>query len=398
VLLAILLQIHSSETYNQTAPTAQSTNREQADIQACKQQLRRILDAVREYQKQYNKLPNWFFDLHPKFIADPKTFFCPVVQRLGDLRSWRNGVRGDVFWDPFLATSYTYEFSAKELPLAPGVETTWQEYKKRQMTLVGDRVPVARCFAHDPERVLNLSIGGRFYTSGRHWEDEFTNIVSHEEMAEQSVFRDLLTGFLKRPRSFPLRSAAASARLLDLTESYNLGLNETVKFKSIGGEDLASLPQGAVNIDGLNILFDIRGRVQLKGKRLRMPFPPRVDGIKVNQQCRRVHFLCGTVYGAATGTEIGRFEVHYANGQSNRIQIIYGKHVQDWWFDPREPQTGDPRMVWQEVNPASQAQDRSIRLYSLEWENPLKNVEIATFDFVSAVTDSAPFLIAITLE
>jgi hypothetical protein len=371
----------------------------EADLQACKEQLYRISGALRQYQKLHAKLPKWFLDLHPDLITDMKAFVCPVVLRHGDLRSLKSGVAEDVFSDPLLANSYSYEFSAKKYQLAPGVRPTYLEYKTRQMALVGDVVPVVRCFAHD--QILNLSIGGEIYPSGRYWEDNYTHIVPHEALSPQNVFRDLLAAFLKKPRTFPPRSSGASARMLDLTESCNFGLNETVSFGSAGGEDFLNLPKGTFKLDGVNPSFDIRGRIQVKGKRLRLPFPARVDGIKVKQQCRRVHFICGTVYNAAAGTEIGRFDVHYADGQSNRIQIIYGRDVQDWLFDPQQPQAKAGQVAWQgatSTTQASQHKGKHIRLYHLQWENPSPEARIASLDFVSALTDAAPFVIAITLE
>jgi hypothetical protein len=397
VLIAVLLQIPSSAAYGETA--AEGTNQAEADVKACKEQLNRILEALQRYKAQHGRMPNWFLDLHPEIIDDPKTFICPVVQRLGDLRTWRAGIRDEVFWDPILPTSYSYEFCAKELQLAPGVQTTWQEYKKRQMALVGNRVPVVRCFAHDP--VLNLPVEGRVYPSGSYWEDEITNVV-HEQLVPNALFQDLLKVFLDTPRSFPPRSADADSRLVDLTEHYNFRLDETWVPKGTGRGDFANLAQGVVKLERLEVAFDIRGRVQLKGRKLPMPFPPRVDGIKVNQQCGRLHFLCGTVRGANTtdGTEIGSFEIHYADGQSKRIQIRYGEPVQDWLFDPTV-QKGDAQVAWTgSIGSlrASQVGGKLLRLYCLTWENPSPEVPIAKLDFVSALADAAPFLIAITLE
>jgi hypothetical protein len=395
VLAAALLRVHPFATCGKAALPAEGTLQAEADLQACKEQLTRILEALEQYQVEHHRLPDWFLDLHPKFIADPKVFVCPAVQRLGDLSSWKAGVGRSVFFDPVLLTSYSYEFCAAKRPLAPGVEPTCQEYKKRQMDMIGDGVPVVRCLAHGP--VLNLSIGGRFYSSGLYWEDEFRHLVPHEELADYTIFRDLLTAYVNKPRSYPPRDQRASAQSLDLAGSYNFGLNET--FNPTGGEgDFANLPQGLVKLQRVNVTFDIRGRIQLRRKGSNIPFPIRVDGIKVDQVCRSIHFLCGTTRSASPGLEIGSFEVRYSDGQSNRIPILYGKPVQDWWFDPKKPQPEDAR-VWEGPSQLSLSQNKQrVRLYDLRWDNPLPDVRIATLDFVSALSDSAPFLIAITLE
>jgi hypothetical protein len=39
-----------------------------------------------------------------------------------------------------------------------------------------------------------------------------------------------------------------------------------------------------------------------------------------------------------------------------------------------------------------------LRLYQTSWENPKPDLEVVSFDFVSAMANSAPFLIAVTVE
>jgi hypothetical protein len=40
----------------------------------------------------------------------------------------------------------------------------------------------------------------------------------------------------------------------------------------------------------------------------------------------------------------------------------------------------------------------TIRFFKYTWENPLPAVAITSLDFVSTIADSAPLLLAITLE
>jgi len=404
VMVVLACLAHGSARGQVAISATAVTNRAEADIQACKGQLNRIFEALQRYQAQHKRLPNWFRDLHPEYIAELKTFICPAVQREADLRSWREGIRTDVFFDPDLPTSYTYEFSVQVLQLVPGVKTTWQEYKQRQRSVVGDHVPIVRCFAHGPEKILNLALDGEVYPSRRYWEDEYSHLASHEDLNPERVFRDRLTAFLQQPRSFPLRNAAASRRLLDLSGHYNLGLNETCRFGSAGEADFGALPQGVVCLEKVGLEFDIRGRIQVQGKRMRLPFPERVGGIQIQQTCRRLHFLGGTAYGAKLDSEIGRFEVRYVDGQFRSIPILYGKDVLDWSWDPQTPPSaqrpGMALIAWQDdgLGTSSSGPTRARRLYHLAWDNPLPEVTIATLDFISALTDSAPFLVAISLE
>jgi hypothetical protein len=45
----------------------------------------------------------------------------------------------------------------------------------------------------------------------------------------------------------------------------------------------------------------------------------------------RVLSSLGNAFGADDGTEIGAYIVHYTEGTDERIPIIYGKDVRDWW-------------------------------------------------------------------
>src|SRR5207244_128896 len=98
-------------------------------------------------------------------------------------------------------------------------------------------------------------------------------------------------------------------------------------------------------------------------------------------------------------TNIASYIVHYADGQTREIPVLYGKDVADWWFDARHPlDPTDAKVAWRGLNEAAKAYGKSLRLYQTRWENPRKDEAVASVSFVSTVTLSAPFLIAITVE
>ncbi len=47
------------------------------------------------------------------------------------------------------------------------------DWKRQQIQLAGQHVPLVRCLLHDP--VLNLSIGGKIYETQMAWELGLTN-------------------------------------------------------------------------------------------------------------------------------------------------------------------------------------------------------------------------------
>jgi hypothetical protein len=74
--------------------------------------------------------------------------------------------------------------------------------------------------------------------------------------------------------------------------------------------------------------------------------------------------------------------------------------VYDWWWNARESQADDPRLVvaWTGHNAAARRAGNSLRLFKSTWVNPLPLVEVTSIDYISAMTKPIPFLIALTVE
>jgi hypothetical protein len=138
--------------------------------EADKQNMLIIYKALKAYEKEHGKLPDWLSDLVPKYIKDTNVLVSPFFRRTGKEELYGNE-------DPRLTTSYIYEFSAKPIPkailsafpnLAEG--TTMREWKTKQVTEFGPVVPILRCFLHNP--VLSVTSDGEFFESGAYWETD----------------------------------------------------------------------------------------------------------------------------------------------------------------------------------------------------------------------------------
>jgi len=204
-----------------------------------------------------------------------------------------------------------------------------------------------------------------------------------------------MTGKEKR---IPQRSRQANKDLVDLTAYYTNALNEDWLGKP--GANLSTLPKGVQVF--AEAAFDVRGLIQLAGARTSeetgSDFPQSVKGIKINYKGRKLHFLHGTTWQAEEGTRIGDYVLYYVNGQTKHIPIIYQRHTKDWWGQESDPLPTDADAAWTGENEASHKLGYNIQLYRYTANNPFPNEKIATIDFVSAMTDSAPFLIALTVE
>ncbi len=203
---------------------------------------------------------------------------------------------------------------------------------------------------------------------------------------------------MDKKTSIPKRSRQANQDLIDLTDYYTTALDEDWLGKP--GAILSLLPRGVQVF--AEAAFDVRGLIQLAGERTSeetgIDFPQAVKGIRINYKGRKLHFLQGTAWRAEEDAKIGEYVLHYANGQTRIIPIIYQRHVKDLWVQKGDPIPTDADIAWTGEDDASHKPSYNIQLYRYTANNPLPNEEIKTIDFVSTMTESAPFLIALTIE
>jgi hypothetical protein len=101
-------------------------------------------------------------------------------------------------------------------------------------------------------------------------------------------------------------------------------------------------------------------------------------------------------------TAVGKYVLHYADGAREELAIVVGRHVRHWWAEANEP---DPyaalpegTVAWTGSNPSAKDAKATLRLYLTSYENPHPEKEVASVEFVSAMTTAAPFLVAMTVE
>ena len=361
------------------------------DQAECKRQLNIIYGAIQQYREQHGgKLPDKLSDLTPKFIYDRDILVCPYVNKRGGLRTWKKQAN-ELATDPH--TSYSYEMPPEPLSHSHwrGLpKKTWRDFKERQAEEVGQVVPIVRCMDHRP--YLNLAIGAQIYESGKYWETNFS--PDEHLLTVANLFRVPAPDHLLTSRDFPPRDPKASPRLLDLTAYYNGVL--TNGWQGFAGNDLASLPTGIQKFDGVE--FDVRGVIQLRGAELPAAFPKRVREIAVGQKCRRIHFLHAVSHVYQTNTVQASYVIGYVDSAVREFNVLYGQHVADWWRERGDTSTlAQATIAWTGQNEASKAYDRQLCLYHTAWENPLKDVEIATIGITEPFSTGS-FVLAITLE
>jgi hypothetical protein len=372
-------------------PTKPGYSTDPTDQEACQGQLNVIYGAIQEYLRRSQRLPRWLSELTPDFIHDPETLICPFVRKTHILKKWREDfVLIPVFGDS--ASSYAYEFCT--VPIQGLQDKTIRDYKQRQMEVMGFGVPIVRCFAHRP--VLNLAFEGTIYESPTDWEDNFVNSAEDHHFFHDVLGLDSSWSQNRMVmKKIAARNPQLDARLLDLSKHYNALLLHLSQIDH-SGKLLATYPEGRQNIGGVE--FDVRGLIHLTGKNFPISFLERVDNIVVNQKCAKIHFLHGAMYGAPEGVTVAIYVVHQGSGHTE-IPIVYGKDVKTRWFDSRQKSELDsPKVAWTSPPNSVGTAGKSLRLYRTTWSNPNPDLEVNSISFVSYLTESAPFLVAITLE
>jgi hypothetical protein len=166
--------------------------------------------------------------------------------------------------------------------------------------------------------------------------------------------------------------------------------------------NLARLPAGHETFDGVR--FNVAGIIQLADgndvTQTNNPYPESVEGIPVNRTCHQLHLLHGTVQGLGDQLVVSSLMLHYADGTTGKLDIVYGQQVYDWWFKGTAdlPLAGNTKVAWVGQNPVAAAGGYRIRVFKSSFENPKPDLQIKTIDYVSALTTSGPFLLALTVE
>ncbi len=165
------------------------------------------------------------------------------------------------------------------------------------------------------------------------------------------------------------------------------------------GNNLAGVPQGPQKLAGT--WFKIGERlIRVRGQRSPEP-PEAVRAIAIGARFDTLHILhstmFGNAFGADDGTEIGTYRVRYADGTDERISIIYGEDVRDWWRSSDLATASRGTLAWAGTNAAAGENDQ-IRLFSSQWKNPHPDKRVLAIDLETKNTACSPFLLALTLE
>ena len=211
----------------------------------------------------------------------------------------------------------------------------------------------------------------------------------------------------------PLRDPNMDPGLIDLTDYYYQSLfQEEAPAADSQHYWRERLPE---TFDpGGELSFDLRGRIVLnsgvytKGELIgetvnsgkNHQYPSQVEGIKIDRQCKAIHFVQGCRWGwEQPGVTVATYKIHYRNGHTENLPVIYGKHVIDHWIHRFTPEvlSGIEKFIWKQSFKLG-AEKGTLALTLQSWTNPHPELTISHLDFVSEEKMAVPFLVGITLE
>ena len=90
----------------------------------------------------------------------------------------------------------------------------------------------------------------------------------------------------------------------------------------------------------------------------------------------------------------GSYTFRYAEIREEEVPILRGSETGNWGASQAEITWPSQVTIWQRANEANQA----VQFHLQSWTNPYLEITIQSLDFVSKLTRSAPFFVAITAK
>ena len=248
------------------------------------------------------------------------------------------------------------------------------------------------------------ALADRIETFKRRWwrpaQQAGSNPARHIESQALGHFNLPAPGTKTRP-VFPIppRGPRTTLAQLDLTHCYNVALNESWQPLDGAyevGRNLATLNPGLQTVAGVD--FDVRGIVQLRRAAPDCQLFPMQIWIPADRMFRHLHALQGTRWVVREGLPVAAFVLHYADGTQDELPIVYGLHLRHEDVGTDLGNVSPEAAVATAAPRVERRQPRQPRLYKTTLINPHPDREVHQIEYISKVTQSAPFLLAVTVE
>lgn len=192
-----------------------------------------------------------------------------------------------------------------------------------------------------------------------------------------------------------------TASRADLARYYHVDLQAVANqrrmdnFQNIGSNNLAELTAGKHVLVGLP--FQVGDGVIQLGSTKQKGKPEKL-AVKVGRKFTTLHVLHCAAYGVNEGqVTIASYVLHYEDGKTHTIPVVNRLDIFAFFKRPEEKVKSSAKEAWVGSNPNVKKNGVNIRLFAATWENPRPDATVVSIDFVSSMTQSAPFCVAMTL-
>lgn len=159
---------------------------------------------------------------------------------------------------------------------------------------------------------------------------------------------------------------------LDLSNVMNRPLEDELEKDGKGGwtdqgaNDLRQFPDGLVVMAGVPFqvepLKTFRNNRALLIKAKNTPWGAESATIGVNAKSAELYFLHASAWDKE-GQTTARYEIVYADGSTEMVEVVSGRDVLDWWSPARE--LANARVAWSGAN----AVHSPVSVYTMTWRN-----------------------------
>lgn len=203
-------------------------------------------------------------------------------------------------------------------------------------------------------------------------------------------------GFLCTVWAMAAPAPRSSVVFLDLQAKANQRLDENLHGNANDGNTLNELTKGKHTLEGVK--FEVGEKLLQLGSKNAPDKPEKIEEIKVGRFVTKLHFLHGTGHKGNDDEVIGKYIIVYADKSKEEIEIVFGKDVHDWWTYPDTPEVTRGKIAWKGKNQAATNAGATLQLFLMTWKNPHPAKKVAHIDYISTMTNSEPFCLAITAE
>jgi hypothetical protein len=262
----------------------------------------------------------------------------------------------------------------------------------------------------DNGRWLNISYSGAVFESGRYWEIEFVDRLPLPYARPKLLERDARS----MPERAPVRSPACGTNQVNLapycnaipTDPWFEGPNPDNPINPNAEDSIDGFPiwarKGVQEHHGLK--FDVRAALQIEGQLSQEnlgplsthSYPNSIKGVSIGAKARSIHLLAGTIGMAQKNDIVGIIEVKFGDSGAVELPLRYGEHLSDAQDDSFQSERLFPTRSLSrgKLTPS----DVRYSLHYFQLENPRPGETIVSFNFISGMKPSHPYILGMTLE